>query len=150
MLAVATVSSLIGLGGIWASESTTMPALPQSGPWTGMSIAEINWVDGDSGTIDGHEFRLHGVDAPEGSPSRAHCRAERERATRARVAARQITRNANIAVSVFYGADPYGRELVDLTVNGADVATLLVAKGHLQLWNFESGQPKPDWCGLAD
>ncbi|MDP3495522.1 MAG: thermonuclease family protein [Hyphomonadaceae bacterium] len=147
------VLSLVGLAVIWvqdASRSASASVRQTAGAWASSYIVDINWVDGDSGTINGREFRLHGVDAPEGSPSKARCREERERAAQSRAAVRRMTRDSRIAVSTFHGADRYGRELVDLTVNGADLATLLAAKGHVKYWNFENRQPKPDWCGLSD
>jgi endonuclease YncB( thermonuclease family) len=42
--------------------------------------------------------------------------------------------------------DSYGRELVDLSAGGRDVADQLVAAGKLKRWNFEAGESKPDWC----
>ena len=106
----------------------------------------VTWVDGDSGRIDGREFRLHGVDAPEGSPQRAKCARERALSGDARNAARTITEGKTVRVSRRYGADTYGRELVDLSAGGRDVADQLVAAGHLKRWNFEGGERKPDWC----
>ncbi|MEZ6030322.1 MAG: thermonuclease family protein [Hyphomonadaceae bacterium] len=107
----------------------------------------VSWVDGDSGRVDGQEFRLHGVDAPEGSPDRALCARERVLSGDARNAARSVTEGKTVRVSRRYGADSYGRELVDLSANGKDVANQLVAAGHLKRWNFEGGESKPDWCG---
>lgn len=106
----------------------------------------VTWVDGDSGRLDGREFRLHGVDAPEGSPQRAKCARERALSGDARNAARTITEGKTVRVARRYGADSYGRELVDLSVGGKDVADQLVAAGQLKRWNFEGGERKPDWC----
>lgn len=106
----------------------------------------VTWVDGDSGRLDGREFRLHGVDAPEGSAQRAKCARERELSSGAGEAARKLTNGKPVRVSRHYGQDDYGRELVDLTVDGVDVAGQLVAAGKLKRWNFEGGQRKPDWC----
>src|SRR5262249_17456300 len=106
----------------------------------------VSWVDGDSGRIGGAEFRLHGVDAPEGSPSRAECASEREMSAGARQAARRLTDGKAVKVTRSYGKDSYGRQLVDLSVEGRDVADQLVNAGKLKRWNFEGGQPKPNWC----
>lgn len=107
----------------------------------------VSWVDGDSGSFGGRRFRLHGVDAPEGSPSRARCAQERRLAANARAAVRRLTGGKRVLVTRSYGHDRYGRELVDLSVDGRDVADTLVARGMLQRWHYEAGAPKPDWCG---
>jgi len=107
----------------------------------------VTWVDGDSGRLDGREFRLHGVDAPEGSSQRAKCVRERELSVSAREAARGLTKGKPVRVARRYGKDDYGRELVDLALGDGDVASQLLAAGMLKRWNFEAGQRKPDWCG---
>ena len=106
----------------------------------------ITWVDGDSGWIDGREFRLYGVDAPEGSPSRARCNEERALSAEAKAAARSLTSQGTVDVRSSMGTDKYGRELLLLSVDGKDVAASLVGRGHLQYWAYEAGQKKPDWC----
>ena len=107
----------------------------------------VSWVDGDSGRINGREFRLHGVDAPEGSPSRARCERERRRAVDAEYAVRTLTAGKRAVVRRSHGVDKYGRELIDLSVDGQDVAARLLAQGHLKQWNYDAGAAKPDWCG---
>lgn len=106
----------------------------------------VNWVDGDSGTIDGRAFRLYGVDAPEGSPYRAECNKEQRLSSNAREAVRKLTDGAEIEISRSHGIDKYDRELLTLRADGRDVATALVSAGHLKRWNYEAGDPKPDWC----
>lgn len=106
----------------------------------------VTWVDGDSGRLDGREFRLHGVDAPEGSPQRAKCARERELSGGAREAARRLTNGKQVRIARQYGQDDYGRIIVDLVADGRDVASQLVATGKLKRWNFDSGERKPDWC----
>jgi endonuclease YncB( thermonuclease family) len=106
----------------------------------------VTWVDGDSGRLDGLEFRLHGVDAPEGSSQRAKCARERELPSGARDVARSVTNQKLIHVSRRYGRDDYGRAIVDLVVEGRDVASQLVFTGKLKRWNFDGGEHKPSWC----
>jgi len=105
----------------------------------------VYWVDGDSGHINGKQFRLHGVDAPEGSPSRAKCNRERSRANDARYAVRTLTMGKQAIVKRSHGIDKYGRELVDLSVDGKDIAITLIARGHLKRWRY-GHEAKPDWC----
>jgi endonuclease YncB( thermonuclease family) len=106
----------------------------------------VDWVDGDSGRINGREFRLHGVDAPEGSPQRAQCAQERALSGSARDAARVLTQGRTVRISRRYGNDGYGRQIVDLSANGRDVASQLLSAGKLKRWNFDGGEQKPDWC----
>ena len=108
---------------------------------------EVLWVDGDSGTIDGRPFRLHGIDAPEGSPSRAQCNNERLRAEEARSEVRALTASGTVEIRKSHGTDKYDRDLLSLSVDGQDIASLLIASGHIKRWNFESGDAKPRWCG---
>ena len=61
-------------------------------------VVRVTWVDGDSGRLDGREFRLHGVDAPEGSPQRAKCALERTLSGDARNAARSVTEGKTVRV----------------------------------------------------
>lgn len=122
------------------------PDAPGTGGAPTSETVRVTWVDGDSGRLDGREFRLHGVDAPEGSPDRARCARERALSGDARNAARTITEGKTVRVSRSYGTDSYGRELVDLSAAGRDVADQLVAAGMLKRWNFEGGEHKPDWC----
>ncbi|MFN3610353.1 MAG: thermonuclease family protein [Hyphomonas sp.] len=110
-------------------------------------LVNVRWTDGDSGWIDGKAFRLYGVDAPEGAPTRAKCRAEQVRALSAADAARSLTRNSDVEIRGSLGTDRYGRDLVLLSVGGKDVASTLVGQGHLMFWAYEAGQAKPDWCG---
>lgn len=140
------IVALIGFVGILWYEGGGGP-LPWASPGsnTGKPVS-VAWVDGDSGTIDGKEFRLHGVDAPEGSPSRAMCARERQLSAGSREAAQRATWNRHVVVSRRYGKDRYDRELVDLSVDGQSVARKLIASGHVKRWNFEAGQPKPNWC----
>lgn len=107
---------------------------------------KVAWVDGDSGTINGARFRLYGVDAPEGSPSRAGCERELRRADAARRAAREATDGKDVRVLHVYGVDRYGRKLVDLKADGRDVSSVLIGQGHLKYWRYSAGQEKPSWC----
>lgn len=155
LLVALTVVPAIFLAGMLSSErlapgSRDSPAEPfmagsSSGP--AATLVSVNWVDGDSGTLDGRRFRLYGVDAPESSAAHAGCASEMRRADAARDAVRALTRGGTVAVSRTHGIDKYDRELVSLEVGGRDVASTLIASGHLKRWNYERGDRKPDWCG---
>ena len=113
--------------------------------------SSVYWSDGDSGRLaDGVEFRLHGVDAPETGPldwvSGAKCERERELGYAAKSRVRELTRAGALTVSFNYGPDRYGRLVVDLSLEGQDLAALLVAGGTHKAWDYDGGDSKPDWC----
>ena len=116
--------------------------------------AFIYWSDADSGHIRGIaepiHFRLHDVDAPETrSPNQrggAMCEAERPLGYAAKEFAVEFSKDAIIVISGNYGPDRYDRLVIDLSVNGQDMATALIASGHGQAWDYDGGQAKPDWC----
>ncbi|KCZ92288.1 thermonuclease family protein [Hyphomonas johnsonii] len=122
------------------------PERPMTSARSGSDRVYVSWVDGDSGEINGARFRLHGVDAPEGSLSRARCNRERQLADEARRAVRALTQGGGVTIRRSHGFDRYGRELVDLSVNGRDVAQSLMARGYLKRWRYGI-ESKPNWCG---
>lgn len=114
----------------------------------------VYWSDGDSGRLsDGTKFRLHGIDAPEtGSMKQrggAKCEAERALGYEAKAAATELTRGREVFVTQVMGRDRYGRNVVSLSLEGQDVAGLLVKAGTHQQWDYDGGDAKPDWCGGA-
>lgn len=111
----------------------------------------VYWSDGDSGRLpDGTKFRLHGVDAPETRSLKqrggAKCESERDLGYLAKANAVELTRNKEILVTRDYGRDRYGRLVVDLEVDGFDVAVSLIASGSHKSWDYDGGDRKPDWC----
>ncbi|MAP94089.1 MAG: hypothetical protein CMK07_03965 [Ponticaulis sp.] len=115
---------------------------------------DIYWSDGDSGRLNGHSFRLANVDSPEkggiGSIGGAKCELERERAFEAKAFIIELTRRADVRISKSYGDDRYGREVVDLEVNGQDLAEIGLREGVYQPWPHKGQRAmtkKPDWCG---
>jgi endonuclease YncB( thermonuclease family) len=116
--------------------------------------SSIYWSDGDSGRIDGVDFRLANVDAPEtggvGSFGGADCEAERELGYEAKAFMVELTRNAELEITARYGSDRYDREVIDLSANGVDVAEAGLAAGQLRPWPHRGRTAladKPDWCG---
>ncbi len=132
--------------------SITEPFRPHE-PTGGASVSKIYWSDGDSGRLDGRPFRLANVDAPEkggvGAIGGAKCEAERARAFRVKDKIVEMTRYADIRVSKSYGLDRYDREVVDLDVNGRDLASIGIREGHYRPWPHKGERAltrKPDWC----
>lgn len=121
---------------------------------TGCSTPDITvrWSDGDSGTLirsDGWQmkFRLKGIDAPETDGRRARCDAELSAGNAAADAARALTGGKTVTITTRYGIDSTGRrELVDLAVDGRDIRDSLIASGYAKPWDYDGGEPKPDWC----
>ena len=121
------------------------------GASAGFDTSSVYWSDGDSGRLaDGTKFRLHGVDAPETGPldwvSGAKCERERELGYQAKARVRELTRTGVLTVSHDYGPDRYGRLVVDLSLDGQDLAALLVAGGTHKTWDYDGGDAKPEWC----
>lgn len=116
---------------------------------------KIYWSDGDSGRLNGKPFRLANIDAPEkggvGAIGGAKCEAERELAFETKEFVVELTRNAKVEISKSYGVDRYDREVVDLSVDGRDLAEIGLDKGHYRPWPHKGQRAlvkKPDWCGM--
>lgn len=119
------------------------------------SSAYFALSDADSGYIKGIEpeihFRLHGVDAPEDRSPRqrggAKCLGEQALGDAAGDFARALVSDVKqIAITTDYGPDQYGRLVVDISLDGDDMGTLLIEAGHAALWDYDGGAPKPNWC----
>ena len=117
------------------------------------SYTSIYWSDADSGRLGELKFRIANKDAPEtGSLKQrggAKCEAERELGYEAKAYMAQYTKGKTIKIERDYGADRYGRLIVDLSANGDDVGTAGARAGHLRDWPHKNGRalfPKPDWC----
>ena len=115
--------------------------------------SSIYWSDADSGRLGKVKFRLANVDAPEtGSMKQrggAKCEIERELGYESKAYIVGFTKNKPIRIVRDYGEDRYGRLVVDLDANGADVGRAGVESGHLKDWLHIKGRaqyPKPDWC----
>jgi endonuclease YncB( thermonuclease family) len=84
--------------------------------------------------------RLVGLDAPE---LEARCPAERTAAEAAKRALASLLRRATRVEVDIEGHDKYGRDLIRLTLDGADAADTLIAKGHARPYD---GGPREAWC----
>lgn len=119
------------------------------------SVSKMYWSDGDSGRLDGKPFRLANIDAPEtggvGAIGGAKCEGEREIGYEAKAFIVELTRGADVEISQSYGTDRYGREVVDLRVNGKSLAQAGLEAGHFRPWPHRGQRAlvrKPDWCGM--
>lgn len=123
--------------------------VPASGP-----VRSIHWDDGDSGEVDGKPFRLANIDAPEtggvgAAIGGAKCEAEREEGKAAKAFVERLTANAVVIVTREYGYETRDRAVVDLSVDGNDIAKIGLAAGVYKSWKHEKRraiEPRPSWC----
>lgn len=125
--------------------AASTPALAQS--------PKVTWSDGDSGRFGDIEFRLADVDAPEtgpvGSRNGAKCKAEQDKGRAAKAYMQNLTRSGRVTVKQIGEADRYGRQVVEISVDGRNVSASGIAAGHLKPWPHENGKAttaRPDWC----
>lgn len=147
-----TLPALIVLGVLVA---LTASAAEIANRKSDVSASKIYWSDGDSGRLDGKPFRLANIDAPEkggvGAIGGAKCEEERELAFETKAFIVELTRDADVRISKSYGPDRYGREVVDLSVNGRDLAEIGLEAGRFRPWPHKGQRAlakKPDWCGM--
>lgn len=104
----------------------------------------IAWVtDGDTFRLtSGERIRIAGIDAAETQPGEAKCRTEIARGKAATRAAIPLLKGR--AVTFVRVGHSYNRTVATVTLDGQDLAGLLVARGIAAWW--PRGRPKPDWC----
>ena len=108
---------------------------------------QIQWDDGDSGhRTSGSPFRLHNFDAPE--TWRAECPEERTAGYRAKALAETITEGRRVRETRYWYKDRFGRRVVDLSVDGQDLASELEKAGAGKKYDHDANEPPPDWCAL--
>lgn len=145
-----TLGALIALAASAAEIANREPPARDATP----EKTQIYWSDGDSGRLNGKPFRLANIDAPEkggvGAIGGAKCEAERELAFEVKAFVVELTRDAELEISKSYGFDRYDREVVDLSVNGRDLAEIGLEGGQYRPWPHRGQRAlskKPDWCG---
>ena len=127
-------------------------SLAESGPPE--PATPIYWSDGDSGRIDGMDFRLADVDAPEtggvgAAIGGAECERERALGFEAKAFMVALTRTPALRITHREAADRYGRVVLSLSADGQDVARAGLDAGMLRPWPHDGDRPlsdKPDWC----
>jgi micrococcal nuclease len=126
----------------------------QPGALRYVDTGQVFVIDGDTVVYRGYHLRLLGVNAPE---LRGACAAEQALALQARETVVQDLANARSVQLRFYytrsarygdyrvrATDKYGRDLVDVFVNGQSLAQTLIARGLAVSWNGQGA--KPNWC----
>lgn len=119
----------------------------------GQTHTQIYWSDGDSGRLSGLKFRLNSIDAPETAYRKvgksAECDKEIELGYLSKEFMLNLTKDQVITVDKFYELDRWGRAVVDLSVNGTDIAQSGIKSGALRSWKHKKGRAlelRPDWC----
>jgi endonuclease YncB( thermonuclease family) len=101
-------------------------------------------VDGD--TIKspyGLTYRILGYDTPE--TFRAKCDAERELGFAAKARLEELLTNREVRVLESGKMDRYGRSLARVTVDGEDLAVVMVREGLARPYK---GEKRQSWCGV--
>lgn len=123
-------------------------------PALAQPVTSIYWHDGDSGRVNGIDFRLADVDAPEtggvGSINGARCEAEREAGFEAKAWIVDATKGKRLVITGGDAKpDKWDRHVLTLSVDGQDLGAMGVAAGVLKPYVFENGRSKgrkPKWC----
>jgi micrococcal nuclease len=87
--------------------------------------------------------RLLGFDAPETKSPK--CPEEAAWGHRATLRLRQLLTSPDVAIYL-QGVEKYGRDLVRVTVNGRDVAEVMIGEGLAVAYH---GEKRRDWCGAG-
>jgi endonuclease YncB( thermonuclease family) len=135
-------------GGILA-----LAALPQAGDWVASlrpmqgDCRVLQVIDGDTVMLDcagegAFRARLLGYDAPEVfSPS---CASEALRGALATQKLRALVWGAETITVGLRGHDRYGRQLVDMVIDGESVSNMMIAAGLARPY---AGAARQGWCG---
>ena len=129
-------------------------AEPLAGPYPGavervvdgdtLDVRVAVWLDLDIRVL----VRVRGIDAPE---LRGRCDLEKARAAKATVALARLVADGAVVLTNIEGDKYFGRVLADVsTSQGRDVATTLLAGGHVRPYD---GRSRATWCeigGLGD
>jgi len=113
----------------------------------------LYWSDGDSGRLNGVNFRLANIDAPEtggiGARGGAKCEAERILGFKIKENIVDYTKHKKVKFTDILYSDRYGRLVVHLSANGQDLGQYGLNQGYYKAWPFKQKKalfPKPLWC----
>jgi len=122
-------------------------------PSSAQPVTSLYWTDGDSGRVNGTEFRLADVDAPEtggvGSRGGAKCEKERELGFKAKEFIVNATKTSKVTITGTEEKDDFDRTVTTLAIDGKDIGQMGVKAGFLKPYVFDGQRatmPKPDWC----
>ncbi|MGY2736598.1 thermonuclease family protein [Sphingomonas sp. UYP23] len=129
----------------WLLASAALLLIAAAPPKTGR-IRSV--TDGDTFRLTtGEPIRIAGIDAPETHAEHAKCAAELTLGAAATARVRALLDGKSVGIERV--GRSYDRTVAKVTIDGRDLATLLVAAGVAQWWPHYA--PKPDWCvGASD
>jgi endonuclease YncB( thermonuclease family) len=108
------------------------------------AIAAFVVVDGDTIKAPfGPTYRILGYDTPE--IHFAKCDAERELGKAAKLRVEELLAHGEVRVLESGKLDKYGRTLARVTVDGQDLAQLMVREGLARPYR---GERRRSWCGV--
>ena len=107
-----------------------------------IDFADITVLDGDTIVIAGEHIRILGMDAPE--TFHARCDDELEFGDRATIHLMDILGRGPVELARRSGKDKYGRTLARVTVDGRDVATIMIRDGMAVPYNGKGRRKQ--WC----
>ncbi len=129
--------------GITAALSFLSGTVSGLGDWAGFARARqaLYAVDGDTIKLGTQSLRLENADAPETRDPA--CEAERVLGLKATERVRAMLGAGGVSIEPNGRLDRYGRPLVRVRINGADLGEALITEGLAHAW----GGRGADWCG---
>ncbi len=116
-------------------------------------VRSLYWSDGDSGPVNGADFRLADVDAPEtgnvGSRGGAKRERERESGFKAKEFIVNATKTGKVTIAPAEEKDDFERRVMTLAIDGKDIGKPGLSAGVLKPYVFDglrATMAKPDWC----
>lgn len=109
------------------------------------SPGSLKVIDGDTVRFRGRRLRLLHIDAPEVRDFR--CTAERDAGVRAKEALEQLIAGKSATIRFSGEHDQFGRDLVDLVVEGQDAAQVLISRKLALPFGRGKDSAGAHWCG---
>jgi endonuclease YncB( thermonuclease family) len=128
---------LLGLALLAHLQQTSPPPPPRTAP-TAFIVVDGHTVKSPAGVT----YRLLGFDTPE--TFRAKCPDELERGQKAKARLEELIGSGEARVIESGKRDRYGRMLAKLTIDGRDVAGMMIGEGLARAYN---GERRQGWCG---
>ncbi|OYW84369.1 MAG: nuclease [Sphingobium sp. 32-64-5] len=132
-------------GRVWGVGAAALAAALQPASAAPPGPARIAYViDGDPVRLaSGERARIAGIDAPETQRGQAKCAREIAAGRAATARARAMLGGRTVRLRRL--GRSYGRTVARVTLDGRDVASMLVEAGAARWWPRSAR--KPDWCG---
>jgi endonuclease YncB( thermonuclease family) len=126
----------------WAEFLRSCIQQKRQGRTTRLIKDDVRVVDGDTVDVNGTRMRFRDCDTPE--LANAACDAERELGEKAAERLRKLLRTGEIRMHERSGRDFYNRPLIELSVDGESVCSVLI-KERLAV-PYKRKHPRKSWC----